>query len=152
MGMGMGLIGSRSTLIEEASYYFLLSHSIIVVPIIVVQEEVLDWAELYHSAYQNGLVEIYSGNEERIKGGPARNGLKDYFILYLFGEIPLLEALSYWMDPYKKILSSGPREVVLYRSKDTFLIGLDTVPTEMIPFHSLHSTSNTGQDAYSITD
>ncbi|KAL5643291.1 hypothetical protein ACJX0J_003234 (mitochondrion) [Zea mays] len=105
MGMGMGLIGSRSTLIEEASYYFLLSHSIIVVPIIVVQEEVLDWAErqaedlssqfqLYHSAYQNGLVEIYSGNEERIKGGPARNGLKDYFILYLFGEIPLLEALS----------------------------------------------------------
>ncbi|KAL5651828.1 hypothetical protein ACJX0J_037286 [Zea mays] len=73
MGMGMGLIGSRSTLIEEASYYFLLSHSIIVVPIIVVQEEVLDWAELYHSAYQNGLVEIYSGNEERIKGGPARN-------------------------------------------------------------------------------
>ncbi|KAL5649201.1 hypothetical protein ACJX0J_040010 [Zea mays] len=29
-----------ATLIEEASYYFLLSHSIIVVPIIVVQEEV----------------------------------------------------------------------------------------------------------------
>ncbi|KAL5668404.1 hypothetical protein ACJX0J_020625 [Zea mays] len=56
----------RNPIFLEASYYFLLSHSIIVVPIIVVQEEVLDWAELYHSAYQNGLVEIYSGNEERI--------------------------------------------------------------------------------------
>ncbi|KAL5644804.1 hypothetical protein ACJX0J_001093 (mitochondrion) [Zea mays] len=139
MGMGMGLIGSRSTLIEEASYYFLLSHSIIVVPIIVVQEEVLDWAELYHSAYQNGLVEIYSGNEERIKGGPARNGLKDYFILYLFGEI--------------EVSLVGPsNQNYFIRPHGVFLIGLDTVPTEMIPFHSLHSTSNTGQDAYSITD